>query len=369
MPPSADSGANEGSDGMNRKRICTACVWLAALALAACARHEPPADTVRPVQLVQVRVGVLGNPTIYAGEVKPRHEADLGFRIGGKLVARLVDVGAVVKKGQPLARLDPADVSLQAEAAKAQLAAAETEYNFAKAEFARYQGLFEQKFISQSALDAKRNAYNSNHAKVEQAKAQLSITQNQASYATMVADQDGVITAINAEVGQVVQAGQAVMRLARENEPEVAISVPENRLGEFKGAKAIGIALWANPSKLYRGSVREIAPAVDPVTRTFAVRVSILDADAALRWGMTANVVSPGNAVANAALLPLTSLYQQGAKPAVWVFDPATKQVQLRRIELGSFREDGVIVRSSLAHGEWVVAAGVNQLLPGQVVR
>src|SRR5437870_159880 len=167
MPPSADSGANEGSDGMNRKRICTACVWLAALALAACARHEPPADTVRPVQLVQVSVGVLGNPTIYAGEVKPRREVDLGFRIGGKLVAR---------------------------------------------------------------------------------------------------------------------AGEAVMRLGRESEPGVAISVPEDRLGEFKGAKAIGIALWANPSKLYRGSVREIAPAVDPVTRTFAVRVSILDADAALRW-------------------------------------------------------------------------------------
>ena len=122
---------------MNRKRIRIAFIGLATLALAACARHEPPPDIVRPVQLVQVRVGVLGNPTIYAGEVKPRHEADLGFRIGGKLVARLVDAGAVVKKGQPLARLDPADVSLQAEAAKAQLAAAETESNFAKAELAQ----------------------------------------------------------------------------------------------------------------------------------------------------------------------------------------------------------------------------------------
>src|SRR5439155_22226657 len=129
MPPSADSGANEGSDGMNRKRICTACVWLAALALAACARHEPPADTVRPVQLVQVRVGVLGNPTIYAGEVKPRHEADLGFCIGGKLVACLVDAVALVNKVQPLVRIDHADVILQAVAEKAKLVSAEYGYN------------------------------------------------------------------------------------------------------------------------------------------------------------------------------------------------------------------------------------------------
>jgi multidrug efflux system membrane fusion protein len=338
-------------------------------ALAACSSREPPPEPVRPVQLMQVALGTTGEQAVYAGEVRPRHEADLGFRIGGKIVARVVDVGAAVKKGQLLARLDPADVGLQTEAAKAQLAATETEYTFAKAELERYQGLFEQKFISSSALDAKRNAYNSNRAKYEQAQAQLAVTRNQASYATLLADQDGLITAVNAEVGQVVQPGQSVVRLAREDEREVAISVPENRLGEFKAAKQIAVALWANPGRLYRAQVREIAPAVDPATRTFAVRVSILDADAAVRWGMTANVVLIGDGMADAALLPLTSLYQHDGKPAVWVFDPASGKVDLRAIELGPFREDGVVVRAGLKGGEWIVTAGVHKLQPGQVVR
>jgi len=241
-----------------------------ALTLAACSHHEAPVETIRPVQLLQVKVGAAGEQSVYAGEVKPRHEADLGFRIGGKIVARLVDVGATVKAGQVLARVDPADVGLQAEAAKAQLAAAETEASFAKAELDRYQGLLDQKFISQSALDAKRNAYNSNRAKYEQARAQLAVTRNQANYSTLVADHDGVITAVNADVGQVVQPGQAIFRLARQDEPEVLFSVPENRLAELKAATTIVVALWADRSKLYPAKIREIAPSVDSTTRTFA---------------------------------------------------------------------------------------------------
>jgi membrane fusion protein, multidrug efflux system len=354
---------------MSSRRFRFAILLIAALAVAACARREPAPEPVRPVQLTQVALGAAGTQAVYAGEVRPRHEADLGFRIGGKIIARVVDVGAAVRKGQLLARLDPTDVSLQAEAAKAQLAAAATEYDFAKAELGRYQGLFEQKFISQSALDAKRNAYNSNRAKVEQARAQLAVTQNQASYSALLADQDGRITAVNADVGQVVQPGQAVVRLARENEPEVAISVPENRLAELKSARQMAVALWANPGRVYRARVREIAPAVDPTTRTFAVRVSILDADAAVRWGMTANVVVAGDGIADAALLPLTSIYQRDGQAAVWVFDPASRKVDLRAVELGPFREDGVVVRAGLKSGEWVVTAGVHKLQPGQIVR
>jgi len=340
-----------------------------ALALAACTPHEAPVESIRPVQLLQVSVGAAGDLAVYAGEVKPRHEADLGFRIGGKIVARQADVGASVKSGQVLARLDPADVGLQAEAAKAQLAAAETEASFAKAELDRYQGLLDQKFISQSALDAKRNAYNSNRAKYEQARAQLAVTRNQASYATLVADHDGVITAVSAEVGQVVQPGQAIFRLARQAEPEVLISVPENRLTELKSAKAIAVALWADPGKLYQGRIREIAPSVDATTRTFAVRVAIVDPDPAVRWGMTANVALQGEAITTGALVPLTAIYQKDGAPAVWIYDPASKQVNLRAVQLGAFREDGVVVRSGLQGGEWLVTAGVHKLRPGQIVR
>jgi multidrug efflux system membrane fusion protein len=343
---------------------------LVALLLAACAKHEPPPEPIRPVQLKQVKQGGSADTAVFAGEIRPRHEADLGFRIGGKLVARYVDVGAKVTKGQQLARLDPADTALQADAQKAAVAAAETEYRFAKAEYERYQNLYNQKFISESALDQKKNAFISNQAKFQQQRAQLAVTNNQASYATLVADQDGVITAINAEVGQVVTSGQPVMRLAREDEREVAIAVPENRIGELKSAKEIAIVLWADPAKLHPGRVREIAPAVDPATRTFAVRVSLADNDPAAQWGMTANVVLREPGSASDALLPLTSIYHApDGKPAVWIYDPQAKTVSLRAVGIGQYREDGVIITSGLKSGEWVVSAGVNKLQSGQTVR
>jgi multidrug efflux system membrane fusion protein len=341
----------------------------ALLLLGACAKQEIPPDPVRPVQLAQVRTDGTGDSALFAGEVKPRHENDLGFRIGGKIVARYVDTGTRVKKGTTLARLDPADVALQAEAAKAALAAAETEYLFAKSEFERYQNLQAQNFVSISALDQKKNAYNSNRAKYEQAKAQLAVTQNQAGYAVLQADADGVITAVNAESGQVVTAGQAVMRLAREDEREVAISVPENRIAEVRNARAIAVSLWANPNRIYAAKVREIAPAVDPVTRTFAVRLAIVDPDAALQWGMTANVALQVPGGADAALVPLASIYQQDGQPAVWMYDPDTRKVALRKVTIGRYREDGAVITAGLRRGEWVVAAGVHKLQPGQVVR
>jgi multidrug efflux system membrane fusion protein len=338
-------------------------------ALTACGAREAPKEIVRPVQLTQVVVGGNADASVFAGEVKPRHEADLGFRIGGKIVARYVDVGARVRRGQVLARLDPADVGLQADAAKAQVAATETEYKFAQAEFERYQNLHREKFISASALDAKRNTLDANRAKFEQAKANLAVSQNQASYATLVASEDGIVTTVNAEPGQVVAAGQSVARIAREEEREVAISVPENRIGELKSAQQLVAVLSANPGRTYAARVREVSPAVDPTTRTFAVRVTIVDADPSVQWGMTANVglLAPGNA--SAALLPLTSIYQKDGQPAVWRFDPASRQVSLVPIAIGQFREDGVIVTSGVRHGDWIVAAGVHKLIPGQVVR
>jgi len=354
-----------------RSTIALAAVALAAT-LAGCAKHEAPADPVRPVKLARVSLGGAGAATVFAGEVKPRHESELGFRIGGKVVARLVDVGAHVRKGTPLARLDPADVSLQAQAAKAAVAAALTEYDYAKAEFDRYENLNAQKFVSGSALDQKRNVMNANLAKLEQARAQLAVASNQAAYATLVADQDGVVTAVSAEAGQVVTAGQTVVRVAREDEREVVIAVPENRLDELKAATQIAVALWASPDKVYAAKVREIAPAVDAATRTFAVRVAIVAPDADLKWGMTANVLVQGAAadVASGALVPSASIYHaEDGKPAVWIYDPAAGTVALRRVELDAFREDGALLSSGVKDGEWIVAAGVHKLRPGQAVK
>ena len=354
-----------------RSTIALAAIALAAI-LSGCAKHEAPAEAVRPVKLARVSLGGAGAATVFAGEVKPRHESELGFRIGGKVVARLVDVGAQVRKGTPLAKLDPADVSLQAQAAKAAVAAALTEYEYAKAEFDRYENLNAQKFVSGSALDQKRNVMNANLAKLEQARAQLAVASNQAAYATLVADQDGVVTAVSAEAGQVVTAGQPVVRVAREDEREVVIAVPENRLDELKAATRIGVALWASPDKVYAAKMREIAPAVDAATRTFAVRVSIVAPDADVKWGMTANVLAQGAAadVAAGALVPSASIYHaEDGKPAVWIYDPAAGTVALRRVGLDAFREDGALLSSGVKDGEWIVAAGVHKLRAGQAVK
>lgn len=342
---------------------------LSALALGGCAKHEPVAEVVRPVQLAEVKLGSAANDSVFAGEVKPRHEADLAFRIGGKVVARQVEVGARVRQGQVLARIDAADVGLQVEAAKASVAAAEAEAAFAQAEYERYQNLLREKFVSASALEQKRNAAHTNRARLDQARAQLAVTQNQVAYATLQAPHAGVITAASAEAGQVVAAGQTVLKLAREDELEVAISVPESRIGEIRGAPKLAVFLWANPQKLYPARVREIAPAVDAVTRTFAVRVSILQPDTDLHWGMTANVGLRGDASATAALIPSASLYRKDGAPAVWVYDPQSRKVSLRPVQVTQYREDGVVVASGLNAGERIVAAGANKLQPGQVVR
>jgi membrane fusion protein, multidrug efflux system len=352
------------------RRVAVSLLVVAALVLAGCAKKEPPPEVVRPVQLAPVVIGSMAETAVFAGEVKPRHETDLAFRIGGKIIERRVDVGATVKKRQVLARLDPADVALQAQAAEAAVAAARTESDFARAELERYQNLHRQKFVSESALDGKQNAMLAAGARLQQAQANLAVNRNQAEYATLVATDDGVVTSINAEAGQVVASAQSVMKLARTDEREVAIAVPENRIGELKRAQRINVVLLANSQRLFSGRVREISPAVDPVTRTFSVRVAVPDADASLNWGMTANVVAVAAGAGQNALIPLTSIYHEpDGKPAVWVYDAKEQKVRLRAVELGPYREDGVVITRGLDHGEWIVAAGVNKLQPGQTVK
>ena len=229
---------------------------------------------------------------MFAGEVKPRHEADLGFRIGGKIVARTVDVGARVKKGQVLARLDPADVGLQAEAAKAQVAATETEFRFAQAEYERYQNLHREKFISASALDAKRNTLDANRAKYEQAQGEprrlaepgeLRDARRQRRRRRHRGQRRAGPGRDRRAAGRAPRArGRARGRDQRAGEP--------HRRSEGARSELVVVAVGAARASTYRGRVREVAPAVDPTTRTFAVRVTIEDADASVQWGMTANV-------------------------------------------------------------------------------
>lgn len=339
-----------------------------ALALSGCAKEEPPPVAPRPVVTVQAEKSHGEELAVYSGEVRARREADLGFRVPGKIIARYVDVGAQVNKGTLIASLDPSDAQLNAAASKSAVAAAQTEFDFAKAELDRYRSLLDQSFISQAIYDQKLNGFKAAQARLAQARAQASVTQNQSGYTSLIADQDGVITAITAESGQVVAAGQAVARLARPEEKEVLINVPETRFEELKAAgRRILVRILAEPDKVYAGQVREVAPNADPVTRTFATRVTIVDPGPQVALGMTANVAFVGNG-GTVVVLPLTALYHQGEKPAVWVVDPATGTVRLQPVTVGQYRESTFIVTDGLAGGERVVAAGVNKLVEGQKV-
>jgi multidrug efflux system membrane fusion protein len=341
----------------------------AALLAAACAKAPATEEPVRPVLTQRVTAGGVASRDIYSGEIRARSETDVGFRVGGKIVSRSVDAGARVTRGQVLARLDPEDAKLAAQAAQAQLASAESDFALAKSELDRHGDLLAKKFISQSAFDVKQNAFNAARARVEQARSQAAITGNQASYTTLVADADGVVISVSAEPGQVVAAGQPVLRLARAGEKEVVLNAPEGQLARFKPGQDVAISLWADPASAFRGRVREIAGGADPVTRTYTVRVAAIDPPASAQLGMTANVIFSRTGESSQVLLPLSALAGERSQPAVWVVDPATSQVRLKPVTVGQYREDGVSITGGLAEGDVVVTAGVHKLRAGQAVK
>jgi multidrug efflux system membrane fusion protein len=356
---------------MSLTRLLLAAILTATLAstLAACGHPEPPPPAPRPVIAHVVGTKTADTANLYSGEVRARYENDLAFRVGGKVVARYVDVGTQVERGRVLARLDPQDAQLGVEAARAQLAAAEADHALAATELERYRDLYARKFVSQAVLDARETTFNTTRARREQAGAQVATARNQSSYTALVAEANGVITAVDLEPGQVVSAGQPVMRFARPEEKEVAISGPESRLAQLRDATDIRISVWAAPGEVYRGRIREIAPTADPVTRTFAARITVLDANGVVKLGMTANVALGDGASGEVISLPLTALTQVDDGPAVWVFDPRTSKVNLRPVVVDAYREDGFVVRTGLRPSEIVVTVGVHKLLPGETVR
>jgi membrane fusion protein, multidrug efflux system len=326
------------------------------MVLAACGEKTPDAAAAAGVpKLVttqKVSRGDTPGERRYSGEVRARHESTLGFRVGGKMTERLVDAGERVKPGQALARLDPADARLSASQAEANAA-------LAGADLKRALELREKNFVSQAALDARENA-----ARAAEAQAQL--TRNQASYTTLLADASGVIAAVLAEPGQVLVSGQAVVRIARDGEREVAIALSETDLGRVRKGSTATVRLWAD-GKTYQGTVREIAPAADPATRTFAARVSIVGADATLSLGLSATVNFPTSNTA-AILVPLAAIYQQSGKPAVWVIGQ-DNAVLLREVVVSGYADEGALVSAGLNEGETIVAAGAYKLSAGEKVR
>lgn len=333
-----------------------------AVALAACGKEEAPAAKIeRPAltHVVGAQAGDAGD--VYSGEIRARHESQLAFRIGGKIVERLVDAGAVVKAGQPLARLDATDTALQAGAAEAQ-------YRLAEADAKRYRELRAKGFVSEAALDAKETALKS-------AAAQAGLAHNQAGYATLRADRDGVVAVTLAEAGQVVGAGQPVLHVAYDGEREVAISIPESQLSGLKPGAPAEITLWAGDGEShFTGRLRELAPAADPVSRTYPARVALDKAGAQPVLGMTARVRftdAPSTGAERGSggfVVPLTAIFQQGDRSAVWVV-AADRSLSLRPVVIAEYRDDGAVIASGIAAGERIVVAGVHKLSAGEKIR
>jgi RND family efflux transporter MFP subunit len=343
----------------------TASLLAIAALLGGCSKNEPPPPAARTV-LVQPAASAPSTGSIYTGEIRARHEVDLAFRIGGRIASRLVDAGAEIGTGQALARLDPADLELAAAAARAQLAAAESEHATARAERARYADLVARKFVSLAAFEAKDNAYNSALARLEQARSQSRISGNQAAYGTLSSEFPAIVTTILADTGQVVGAGQAVLRVARPEEKEVAIAIPESRLAELKAAKTLLVSLWADPKISLRGELRELSPAADQATRTYAARIRILNPTPEVRLGMTARVALDG-AVESALLIPLSAVIDAGQGPLVRIVKDG--KVASRPVTVVRFREDGVELSGGLAAGEQVIISGAGRLVDGQEVQ
>lgn len=342
---------------------------LALLVLGGCSREAERAPDVRPVRLLQLQSATGQSAYEFSGDVRPRIESRLGFRVGGKIAARLVDVGATVRRGQPLARLDPTDLNLAEQGSRAQYEAARTDRDLAAADLKRYNDLFAKGFISAAEQNRRQASYEAAAARLRQAEAALREQSNQTGYTVLAADADGVVTAIDAEVGQVVSAGQSVVRVAQTAEKEVAIGLPEDQVDWLRDIRDVSVRTWAEPERRLPGRVREIAAAADPVTRTYAARITVPNPPADLKFGMTAMVTFVRTGASPAVRVPLTALLQQQGTNQVWVYDGAAGTVQPVAVTLGQPIGNEIEVSSGLRPGQTIVTAGVHLLKPGQKVR
>lgn len=363
-----DSKLSPPQQGVRR---AVAVLWaLALLGLAACS--PPPAEEppLRAVKLITVGASPLAAQREYAAEVRARVESRLGFRVAGKITRRAVELGQAVKAGQLLAEIDPSDYRLAAEAARAQVAAAQTQRDLAAADLRRYTALREQNFISGAELERREAVFKAAQATLEQAQAQLAVQGNQAGYTRLLANTAGVVTSIDADVGQVVAAGVPVLRVAQDGPRDVVFNLPEDKLATVAPGLKVTVRTWAD-GRVHDGVVREIASAADPVTRTYLVKVGLSGAEQP-PLGATASVRLPAPMQADAPpaaiKLPTTALRQEGGHSAVWVFDPASSTVRSQPVEVATADGNEVVIAAGLKPGQRVVATGVHVLSPGQKV-
>ena len=338
------------------------------LLVSACSKPTPTEEPVRAVKLMTVSVQGMSSGAEFAGEVRARVESRLGFRVAGKLIKRQAEIGQRVKPGQVLAQLDPQDYRLASDGIKAQLLVATTNRDLAAADYKRYQDLKDQNFVSGAELDRRDATLKAANAQVEQAQAQLATQGNQSAYTSLVADIAGVVTAVEAEPGQVVAVGTPIVRIAQDGPRDVLFSVPEDRLRAIATGSSVEVRQWS-VATVTKGMVREIAALADPVTRTYLVKVA-LDGAALLPLGSTVTVLPQALSFQGLQVikLPTSALKQDGKSSAVWLLDAGSMTVKSRPIQLVAADGNEVVVGAGLEPGMQVVVAGVHVLSEGQKV-
>lgn len=332
----------------------------------AAAAAEP---VVRPARVATIDFRSHMHSLMLAGSVVPRIETTLGFRVAGKVISREVDVGAVVQPGQLIARIDPTDYRLAVDNARAALVSAEADFARAKADFERYQALRGSAAFMTQTLETRQSLSSTTQARVDQAKSQLATAENNLAYTELHADAAGIITAVLAEVGQVLPQGQGMVKLARNEELEIMVGVPEHRLKTVREASRVTFELWSDTGHKYAAKLRELSPSADPVTRTYPARFTVVDKPDFIGIGMTASLILARPDAELLAEVPLSAIFQQGKEPAVWVVDPATNAVSLRPVTISRWRDETALIASGVKNGEIVATAGVHKLEAGQKVK
>src|SRR5438477_1298852 len=345
-------------------------IVLAVLAIALAGCNELAAEKVapsRPVLVATVHYEAESPERSFVGTIKPRIENDMGFRVPGKVAKRLVEVGQTVDVGQPLATLDEVDLKLQAEQADAELRAATGVLAQAAAAEQRAKDLRAKGWTTDAQMDQAKAAADEARARLNRAQRSVELTNNSLSYATLVADTRGVVTATLIDPGQVVAAGQTAIRVARFAEKEAVVAIPETLVARAKEGMAT-VTLWSEPNKKYAAKLREIAPAADPATRTYLAKFSLPDAGDSVSLGMTATLTLSDSASQRVARLPLSALFNEGDKPSFYVVED-TGEIVLKPVKVKSYESNDVVITGGVDEGAKVVVLGVQKLDPSQKVR
>ena len=334
-----------------------------AACLSGCKSESAPyVAAPQPVLAAVVTLSSAADARSYTGTIKPRYESDLGFRGTGKIVERLVNIGDTGHgPGMTLARLDATDYRLSFESAEAELTAARSSLRQAEADERRYAALNTKTWVSDASYDQKKAAADEARGRVERAERALSLARNQLAYTDLVATETGVVTALPIEVGQVVTAGQLIARVARLDELEAVVSIPESRIDGDRDAAAT-ITLWADGSRTYEAKLREVSPQADPATRTYQARYSLINPDAAIGLGKTATVHLATIGAGQQAKLPLAAVFKDQGQPSVWLIDEAHGRLIKTGVSVSAWTETSAVISGGLAAGQKIVAAGVHKL-------